>query len=216
MKQHRWLLYKDRSFSRSTLTDNCPPVTMSIRVKTTRKRGTVTKWQSILPDLGQKQGEWACGAGGGEMPLWSIRENGLSLENPLFTFPVDNKAYSVRVKSELLVCVFSRFQGIFENASKEKRELLFIVTPSFSVIRTNGLEPSRCYSLEPETSASTNSATCALECLRGDLTIIYRTLQAKFCKKWEKRLILAKKAQNNERAALCMGARDEIARGKKD
>ena len=29
-------------------------------------------------------------------------------------------------------------------------------------IRTNGLEPSRSYPLEPETSASTNSATCAL------------------------------------------------------
>ena len=140
-----------------------PPVTKSIRVKTTRKRGTVTKWQSISPVLGQKQGECACGAGDGEMPLWIIRENGLSLENPLFAFPVDNKAYSVRVKSKLLVCVFSRFQGIFENASKEKRELLFIVTPSFSVIRTNGLEPSRCYSLEPETSASTNSATCAFD-----------------------------------------------------
>ena len=36
-------------------------------------------------------------------------------------------------------------------------------SPHYHLIRTNGLEPSRCYSLEPETSASTNSATCALE-----------------------------------------------------
>ena len=29
------------------------------------------------------------------------------------------------------------------------------------VVRTAGLEPARCYSLEPESSASANSATCA-------------------------------------------------------
>ena len=36
--------------------------------------------------------------------------------------------------------------------------------PPLQEIRTIGLEPTRCYSLEPETSASTNSATCASEC----------------------------------------------------
>ena len=91
--------------------------------------------------------------------------------------------YSVRVKSELLVCVFSRFWVVFENASKEKRELLFIVTPSFSVIRTNGLEPSRCYSLEPETSASTNSATCALLIGAGELNHNSSTNARLFLKK---------------------------------
>lgn len=102
-----------------------------------------------------------------------------------------------------------RFQGIFENASKEKRELLFIVTPSFSVIRTNGLEPSRCYSLEPETSASTNSATCALECVRGDLTTFCRTMQAKFCKKCKKVRKSAKNESWKRKVRLAARARGQ-------
>lgn len=80
-----------------------------------------------------------------------------------------------------------RFQGIFGNASKSKRELLFIVTPSFSVIRTNGLEPSRCYSLEPETSASTNSATCALDLIAEGLKHKNGGKASKICEKVEKK-----------------------------
>ena len=82
-------------------------------------------------------------------------------------------AYSVRVKSELLLLLFSRFWAFFENDYKEKRELLFIVTPSLLRIRTRGLEPPRLSSLEPETSASTNSATCAFDWCRGSLPQIF-------------------------------------------
>ncbi len=87
----------------------------------------------------------------------------ITIEQVVNEFPDNPDVPSVRVKSELLPLLFSRFQGIFENDYKKKRELHFVVTPSLSRIRTNGLEPSRCYSLEPETSASTNSATCAFD-----------------------------------------------------
>ena len=99
---------------------------------------------------------------------------------------------NVRVTSELLPLLFSRFQGIFENDYKKKRELHFVVTPSFSRIRTNGLEPSRCYSLEPETSASTNSATCAFDwCGRSlaQVRIECKRIPQKSSKKLEKCII---------------------------
>ena len=47
--------------------------------------------------------------------------------------------------------------------TRNKKSPHFIQARGFLLIRTNGLEPSRCYSLEPETSASTNSATCAFD-----------------------------------------------------
>ena len=50
-------------------------------------------------------------------------------------------------------------------------------------IRTKGLEPSRSYPLEPETSASTNSATCAFIGARG-LNHNFTRQASKICKKW--------------------------------
>ena len=95
----------------------------------------------------------------------------------------------------------------FENDYKEKRELLFIVTPSLLRIRTRGLEPPRLSSLEPETSASTNSATCAFGLVRGHLTTSQTKLQDKFAKKSKKS---AKKAKGS---GLQRGKRGGIMRG---
>lgn len=53
----QFLQLADAVFDEAPLQITAPSVRMSIRVKTTRKSGTVTKWQSILPDLAQKQGE---------------------------------------------------------------------------------------------------------------------------------------------------------------
>ena len=66
---------------------------------------------------------------------------------------IDNELHTVRVKSELLLLLFSRFWAFFENNYKKKRELHFVVTPSLLRIRTRGLEPPRLSSLEPEKSA---------------------------------------------------------------
>ena len=100
----------------------------------------------------------------------------------------------VSEKNQSILFAFLGVLGqFFRMGIKQEGVTICIVTPSFSRIRTNGLEPSRCYSLEPETSASTNSATCALECVRGYLTTFRRTLQAKFCKKCKKVKKSAKK-----------------------
>ena len=121
---------------------------------------------------------------------------------------------SVRVKSELPVCVFSRFGAVFENASKSKRELLFIVTPSFSVIRTRGLEPPRHYSLEPETSASTNSATCAFGGVAGGLKHKSGKNASQISEKERKKTEKNKKEVGVEQCSLPKEKRMDIMRGR--
>ena len=75
-------------------------------------------------------------------------------------------------------------------------------------IRTKGLEPSRSYPLEPETSASTNSATCAFIGARG-LNHNFTRQASKICKKWHFSFLREKTASDTlprgEDASLRVG-----------
>ena len=74
----------------------------------------------------------------------------MTIEQVVNEFPDNPDVPSVRVKSELLLLLFSRFWRFLRMITKRRGSYDFLVTPSFSVIRTKGLEPSRLSSLEPE------------------------------------------------------------------